>query len=127
MEKEIRLEGNPNIPKYKLLALQGDLTPVLKAYERDLRSPFVGTVRGDLVRALLIQSTTILSRLSRSASRLFLLIIAISLFSSCLIVPMIVNSVKEGDLTPVLKAYERDLRSPFVGTVRGDLVFPISQ
>lgn len=34
----------------------------------------------------------------------------------------IVNSVKEGDLTPVLKAYERDLRSPFVGTVRGDLV-----
>jgi nuclear-control-of-ATPase protein 2 len=34
----------------------------------------------------------------------------------------IVNSVKEGDLTPVLKAYERDLRSPFIGTVRGDLI-----
>ena len=34
----------------------------------------------------------------------------------------IMNSVKEGDLTPVLKAYERDLRSPFVGTIRGDLV-----
>ncbi|KAJ5770779.1 uncharacterized protein N7511_002830 [Penicillium nucicola] len=34
----------------------------------------------------------------------------------------IVNSVKEGDLTPVLKAYERDLRSPLVGTVRGDLI-----
>jgi nuclear-control-of-ATPase protein 2 len=34
---------------------EGDLTPVLRAYERDLRSPFVGTVRGDLVRALLIQ------------------------------------------------------------------------
>ncbi|KAK2774196.1 Nuclear control of ATPase protein 2 [Emmonsiellopsis sp. PD_33] len=34
---------------------EGDLTPVLKAYERDLRQPFVGTVRGDLVRALLIQ------------------------------------------------------------------------
>lgn len=34
----------------------------------------------------------------------------------------IVNSVKEGDLTPVLKAYERDLRSPFVGTVKGDLI-----
>lgn len=34
---------------------EGDLTPVLKAYERDLRKPFVGTVRGDLVRALLIQ------------------------------------------------------------------------
>jgi nuclear control of ATPase protein 2 len=34
---------------------EGDLTPVLRAYERDLRSPFVGTIRGDLVRALLIQ------------------------------------------------------------------------
>lgn len=34
----------------------------------------------------------------------------------------IVNAVKEGDLTPVLRAYERDLRSPFVGTVKGDLV-----
>lgn len=34
---------------------EGDLTPVLKAYERDLRSPFIGTVRGDLIRALLIQ------------------------------------------------------------------------
>ncbi|KAL4923273.1 NCA2 family protein [Aspergillus undulatus] len=34
---------------------EGDLTPVLRAYEKDLRSPFLGTVRGDLVRALLIQ------------------------------------------------------------------------
>ncbi|KAJ5225136.1 hypothetical protein N7468_006361 [Penicillium chermesinum] len=34
---------------------EGDLTPVLKAYERDLRSPLTGTIRGDLVRALLIQ------------------------------------------------------------------------
>ncbi|QIW95370.1 hypothetical protein AMS68_000888 [Peltaster fructicola] len=34
---------------------EGDLTPVLKAYERDLRSPFMGTIRGDLIRALLIQ------------------------------------------------------------------------
>jgi len=34
---------------------EGDLTPVLKAYERDLRRPFMGAVRGDLVRALLIQ------------------------------------------------------------------------
>jgi nuclear control of ATPase protein 2 len=34
---------------------EGDLTPVLRAYERDLRKPFMGTVRGDLVRALLIQ------------------------------------------------------------------------
>ena len=34
---------------------EGDLTPVLKAYEKELRRPFVGTVRGDLIRALLIQ------------------------------------------------------------------------
>ena len=34
---------------------EGDLTPVLRAYERDLRKPFKGTIRGDLVRTLLIQ------------------------------------------------------------------------
>ena len=34
---------------------EGDLTPVLKAYEKDLRKPFVGAVRGELIRALLIQ------------------------------------------------------------------------
>ncbi|KAI9167045.1 ATP synthase regulation protein NCA2 [Paramyrothecium foliicola] len=34
---------------------EGDVTPVLRAYEKDLRSPFVGAIRGDLVRSLLIQ------------------------------------------------------------------------
>ncbi|KAK3049434.1 Nuclear control of ATPase protein 2 [Extremus antarcticus] len=34
---------------------EGDLTPVLKAYEKDLTKPFMGTVRGNLIRALLIQ------------------------------------------------------------------------
>jgi len=34
---------------------EGDLTPVLRVYEHDLKKPFVGTVRGDLVRSLLIQ------------------------------------------------------------------------
>ncbi|KAI1367131.1 ATP synthase regulation protein NCA2 [Xylaria arbuscula] len=34
---------------------EGDVTPILRAYEKDLRSPFMGTVRGDLVRTLLIQ------------------------------------------------------------------------
>lgn len=34
---------------------EGDLTPVLRAYEKDLRKPFVGTIKGDLVRTLLIQ------------------------------------------------------------------------
>ncbi|KAJ9142858.1 ATP synthase regulation protein NCA2 [Coniochaeta hoffmannii] len=39
----------------RLKVKEGDVTPVLKAYERDLRNPFVGAIRGDLVRALLIQ------------------------------------------------------------------------
>ncbi|KAI9782604.1 MAG: Nuclear control of ATPase protein 2 [Geoglossum umbratile] len=34
---------------------EGDLTPVLMAYERDLRTPLMGTIRGDLIRTLLIQ------------------------------------------------------------------------
>ncbi|KAF4985512.1 hypothetical protein FGRMN_11180 [Fusarium graminum] len=34
---------------------EGDVTPVLRAFEKDLRSPFTGTIRGDLVRSLLIQ------------------------------------------------------------------------
>ncbi|KAH6660710.1 ATP synthase regulation protein NCA2-domain-containing protein [Truncatella angustata] len=34
---------------------EGDLTPVLRAYEKDLQSPLVGALRGDLVRTLLIQ------------------------------------------------------------------------
>ena len=34
---------------------EGDITPVLRAYEKDLKRPFVGTVRGDLIRTLLIQ------------------------------------------------------------------------
>ncbi len=34
---------------------EGDLTPVLKAYEKDLRSPLRGAITGDLIRALLIQ------------------------------------------------------------------------
>jgi nuclear-control-of-ATPase protein 2 len=34
---------------------EGDLTPILRAYEKDLTSPIVGALRGNLVRALLIQ------------------------------------------------------------------------
>jgi nuclear-control-of-ATPase protein 2 len=34
---------------------EGDVTPVLKAYEKDLRRPIVGAIRGDLVRSVLIQ------------------------------------------------------------------------
>jgi nuclear-control-of-ATPase protein 2 len=34
---------------------EGDVTPILKAYEKDLRRPIVGAIKGDLVRSLLIQ------------------------------------------------------------------------
>lgn len=34
---------------------EGDLTPVLKAYEKDLQRPLVGALTGNLIRALLIQ------------------------------------------------------------------------
>ncbi|KAG0638786.1 ATP synthase regulation protein NCA2-domain-containing protein [Tuber brumale] len=34
---------------------EGDLTPVLKSYEQELRAPFRGAVKGELLRALLIQ------------------------------------------------------------------------
>lgn len=54
------VEGNTNLTSAQLADIrskvtEGDVTPVLKAYEQDLRKPFVGAVRGDLVRSLLIQ------------------------------------------------------------------------
>ncbi|CRG91495.1 Rab GTPase SrgA, putative [Talaromyces islandicus] len=50
-----RETSRPDIQAITAQVKEGDLTAVLRAYERDLRKPFVGTVRGDLVRALLIQ------------------------------------------------------------------------
>ncbi|KAK0715833.1 ATP synthase regulation protein NCA2-domain-containing protein [Lasiosphaeris hirsuta] len=52
--------GTSSITESQIAAIrskvrEGDVTPVLKAYERDLRRPFVGAVTGDLVRSLLIQ------------------------------------------------------------------------
>ncbi|KAL8862340.1 MAG: hypothetical protein Q9178_001349 [Gyalolechia marmorata] len=44
-----------DIAEVRAKVREGDLTPVLRAYEKDLRRPFVGTIRGDLIRALLIQ------------------------------------------------------------------------
>jgi nuclear control of ATPase protein 2 len=44
-----------DIAEIRAKVREGDLTPVLRAYERDLRKPFMGIIRGDLVRALLIQ------------------------------------------------------------------------
>ncbi|KAI1468794.1 ATP synthase regulation protein NCA2 [Daldinia caldariorum] len=52
--------GEPSISESQIDEIrarvrEGDVTPILRAYEKDLRSPFVGTVRGDLIRTLLIQ------------------------------------------------------------------------
>lgn len=44
-----------DIAEVKAKIKEGDLTPVLRAYEKDLRNPLIGTIRGDLIRALLIQ------------------------------------------------------------------------
>lgn len=53
------VEGSPLtdavIAEIRTKVAEGDVTPVLRAFEKDLRSPFVGAVRGDLVRSLLIQ------------------------------------------------------------------------
>lgn len=51
--------GNPltetEVADIRAKIREGDLTPVLKAYEKDLASPLMGTIRGNLIRALLIQ------------------------------------------------------------------------
>ncbi|KAL2153186.1 hypothetical protein VTH82DRAFT_4341 [Thermothelomyces myriococcoides] len=52
--------GSPSISELEVSEIrskvkEGDVTPILKAYEKDLRRPFVGAIRGDLVRSLLIQ------------------------------------------------------------------------
>ena len=49
------IQAETEIAEVRAKIKEGDLTPVLKAYEKDLRRPFVGTIRGDLIRALLIQ------------------------------------------------------------------------
>ena len=43
------------IADIRLRVREGDLTPVLKAYEKDLQSPITKAVTGNLVRTLLIQ------------------------------------------------------------------------
>ncbi|KAI9044187.1 NCA2 family protein [Aspergillus affinis] len=55
-QRESRI-GDPSINTNAITekVREGDLTPVLRAYEKDLRNPFIGTIKGDLVRALLIQ------------------------------------------------------------------------
>jgi nuclear control of ATPase protein 2 len=44
-----------DIADLRMKVKEGDLTSVLKTYEKDLKKPFMGSVRGDLIRAVLIQ------------------------------------------------------------------------
>ncbi|KAI0103134.1 ATP synthase regulation protein NCA2 [Nemania sp. FL0031] len=60
IDKSITITGGSPMSEIQIAAIrakvrEGDVTPILRAYEKDLRSPLVGTVRGDLVRTLLIQ------------------------------------------------------------------------
>lgn len=64
MVVEFAKDNSPNgailsdaeVVEIRVKVKEGDLTPVLKAYEKDLRKPFAGAIRGDLIRALLIQT-----------------------------------------------------------------------
>jgi nuclear-control-of-ATPase protein 2 len=47
--------NEPQISEIRAKVKEGDLTPVLRAYEKDLRKPFMGAVGGNLIRTLLIQ------------------------------------------------------------------------
>ncbi|TQS34098.1 hypothetical protein Golomagni_05531, partial [Golovinomyces magnicellulatus] len=47
--------SDADISSIRQKVAEGDVTPVLRAFEKDLKSPFVGAIKGDLVRSLLIQ------------------------------------------------------------------------
>ncbi|KAI1394104.1 NCA2-domain-containing protein [Hypoxylon trugodes] len=60
LDKPNAATGAPSVSESQVAEIrakvrEGDVTPILRAYEKDLRSPLKGTVRGDLVRTLLIQ------------------------------------------------------------------------
>jgi nuclear control of ATPase protein 2 len=47
--------SEPELQDIRLKIREGDLTPVLKAYEKDMQRPVLGAIRGKLITALLIQ------------------------------------------------------------------------
>ncbi|KAI1495644.1 ATP synthase regulation protein NCA2 [Biscogniauxia marginata] len=60
LDKPTVATGAPSLSESQVAEIrakvrEGDVTPILRAYEKDLRTPFSGAVRGDLVRTLLIQ------------------------------------------------------------------------
>ncbi|KAK2008614.1 ATP synthase regulation protein NCA2 [Colletotrichum eremochloae] len=60
LDKPHFVDDGPSLTDSQIAAIrakvrEGDVTPVLRAFEKDLRTPFVGAIKGDLVRSLLIQ------------------------------------------------------------------------
>ncbi|KAF7558402.1 hypothetical protein G7046_g5755 [Stylonectria norvegica] len=49
------LLSDAQVAEIRSKVAEGDVTPVLRAFEQDLQRPFMGAIRGDLVRSLLIQ------------------------------------------------------------------------
>ncbi|KAF2144994.1 uncharacterized protein K452DRAFT_284383 [Aplosporella prunicola CBS 121167] len=47
--------NDAQIAEVRIKVREGDLTPVLKAYEKDMQKPIIGAITGSLIRALLIQ------------------------------------------------------------------------
>lgn len=50
-----RTLNESQIAELRASVKEGDLSPVLKAYEKDMQSPIMGAIRGNLIRTLLIQ------------------------------------------------------------------------
>lgn len=60
MDRPQYIPGTPPLTETQIAEIrskvaEGDVTPVLKAFQQDMRKPLAGVVRGDLVRSLLIQ------------------------------------------------------------------------
>jgi nuclear-control-of-ATPase protein 2 len=47
--------SDADLQDMRLKVGEGDLTPVLKAYEKDMQKPVWGAIRGKLITSLLIQ------------------------------------------------------------------------
>ncbi len=54
-EKSGSAVADATIASIRQKVREGDLTPVLRAYEQDLKRPVAGALTGNLIRTLLIQ------------------------------------------------------------------------
>lgn len=60
MDRPQYIPGSPPLSETQIAEIrskvaEGDVTPVLRAFQQDMRKPLSGVMRGDLVRSLLIQ------------------------------------------------------------------------